>query len=108
MNRIRRVMPPRGLAQIPTRRGGERESVPAHKAYLRISFLELERARHAQEIRTGRARIAALLARSDEIEAEKAQILNTVRALLPPEASDRNGRGSEPGRPRGGRFRYAY
>lgn len=113
MSPPRRVVPVRGLAQILTYRGNERESVPTHKCYLRVSFLELERARHAHEIKTGQSRIAVLLARCQEIEAEKTQILATIRAAMP--ALEREAGPQRPGsEPKGGgqqggrRFRYAY
>jgi len=52
--------------------------VPAYKAYLRVSFLELERVRHGQEIRTARARLERMLDRCRQIELEKTAILAAV------------------------------
>jgi hypothetical protein len=49
--------------------------VPVYKAYLRVSFLELERARHGQEIVTTRARLERMVDRCRQIETEKAAIL---------------------------------
>jgi hypothetical protein len=72
---IKRIMPGRGLASLRTLTGRSATRVPAHKAYLQISFLELERARHDQEIGTARARLDRMLARCQEIEREKAEIL---------------------------------
>ncbi len=43
--------PLRGLADLRTLTGRSDTQVPAHKAYLRISFLELERARRNLEAR---------------------------------------------------------
>jgi hypothetical protein len=68
-------IPARGLAALRTLAGKSETRVPAYKAYLRVSFLELERSRHGQEIGTAQARVERMLARCREIEAEKATIL---------------------------------
>lgn len=70
-----RVMPPRGLQSLRTSTGGSGKKVPAYKAYLRVSFLELERTRHGQEIGTAQARVERMLERCREIEREKEAIL---------------------------------
>jgi hypothetical protein len=72
---ITRVMPTRGLTSLRTLTGRNNKRVPVYKAYLRVSFLELERARHGQEISTARARMERMLNRCREIENEKAEIL---------------------------------
>jgi len=71
----RRVIPSRGLSGLRTLTGRNAGPVPRYKAYLQISFLELERARHSQEIRTAQARVERMLDRCREIETEKAAIL---------------------------------
>lgn len=75
---IHRDLPKRGLADIRTLTGRSDKHVPAYKAYLRVSFLELERARHSQEIGTTRVRLERMLDRCREIEVEKAAILAAV------------------------------
>ena len=72
---IARMVPSRGLASLHTLTGRSDKRVPAYKAYLRVSFLELERVRHGQEIRTTRARLERMLDRCQQIESEKAAIL---------------------------------
>ena len=72
---IARMVPSRGLASLHTLTGRSDQRVPAYKAYLRVSFLELERVRHGQEIRTTRARLERMLDRCQQIESEKAAIL---------------------------------
>jgi hypothetical protein len=73
-----RVMPARGLASLRTLTGQSDKRVPAHKAYLRVSFLELERARHDQEMGTARARIERMMERCREIDKEKTAILVAI------------------------------
>jgi hypothetical protein len=73
-----RVQPSRGLAKlrVPTGRSAERlRSYKAYKAFLRVTVLELERARHSHEIEIAKRRLDVTLARSREIEAEKAATL---------------------------------
>jgi hypothetical protein len=79
-----RVLPSRGLAVLRTLAGRADRRTPSYKDYLRISFLELERARHGQEIATARRRLEMMLARCREIEIEKAAIL---AAAGPPAAA---------------------
>jgi hypothetical protein len=103
-----RVLPSRGLADLRTLAGLADRQPPSYKAYLRVSFLELERARHGQEIATARRRLAFLVARCREIDAEKSAILaNSAGAMPPSEAAEapRTGRSGRPGQ-RG--FRLAY
>jgi hypothetical protein len=68
-------MPARSLSSIRTLGGRRDKSVPSHKAYLRVSFLELERTRHGQEISATRVRLERMLERCREIDVEKAGIL---------------------------------
>ena len=76
--------PSRGLADLRTLTGRSDTQIPAHKAYLRISFLELERARRMQEIRTARARFDIIHARFREIDTEIADILASLNGSAPP------------------------
>lgn len=75
--------PLRGLADLRTLTGRSDAQIPAHKAYLRISFLELERARRTQEIRTARDRFDVVRARFREIDAEIADILANLNGAAP-------------------------
>ncbi|MGD1035852.1 MAG: hypothetical protein ABR878_01385 [Roseiarcus sp.] len=71
----RAMIPARGLAGLRTLAVRSDKRAAAYKAYLRVSFLELERARHGQEIDTTRARLKRMLDRCREIETEKEAIL---------------------------------
>ena len=70
-----RVLPLRGLGDLRTLTGRSESQIPLHKAYLRISFLELERARHTQEMRTAQQRLQLMRNRCRQIDEEKAEIL---------------------------------
>ncbi len=86
--------PMRGLGDLRTLAGRSDMQIPAHKAYLRISFLELEKARHAQEVRTAQHRLGVLGARFREIDAETNEILanlnNSAPRSRPPEDPHRS------------------
>lgn len=74
---------PRGVSDLRTLTGRSDTSIPAHKAYLRISFLELERARKLQEMRTARGRVDVIDVRFREIDSEIADILANLRGTAP-------------------------
>jgi len=75
--------PSRGLSDLRTLTGRSDMQISAHKAYLRISFLELERARRMQEVRTCRRRLDAIGGRFREIDAEIANIHASLDAAAP-------------------------
>ncbi len=102
-----RVLPSRGLAELRTLAGRADRQIPSYKAFLRVSFLELERARHDQEIATARRRLDFMVARCRAIDAEKSEILASADALPPPPPPEapRGRRPDQPGKPG---FRFAY
>jgi len=65
----------KGLTEIRTRTGQVVNSGVPYIAYLKISCLEMEKARREKEKRAAEARIANINARLAEIEAEKDAIL---------------------------------
>lgn len=75
--------PTRGLSDLRTLTGRSDKRIPAHKAYLRISFLELERARHLMEMRAACDRTDIMRARFREIDAEIADILAKLSGAAP-------------------------
>ncbi len=79
----RQAQPSRGLADLRTLAGLADKRTPAYKAYLRISFLELERTRHRQEIGAVRRRLDFMLRRCVEIDAETGAILAGVAPAAP-------------------------
>lgn len=103
-----RYRPLRGLASLRTLGGRADQRVPSYKAYLRVSFLELERARHGQEIRTARRRLEFMTERCRQIDAEKREILAAAgiaaTASRPPEAAG----GRLPSAPSRRGFRFTY
>lgn len=103
-----RVLPARGLADLRTLAGLADRQPPSYKAYLRVSFLELERTRHGQEIVTVRRRLAFLVARCREIDTEKREILAGSGVAPPPSESAEAPRTRRPGQPAKRGFRLAY
>jgi hypothetical protein len=100
-----RMQPQRGLKDLRTMTGKSGAHLPAYKAYLRIGFLELERFRHQQEALRARSRLALILARCRDIDAEKGAILATAGAAAAPSSAP----ASPPSqRPRQRGFHYAY
>jgi hypothetical protein len=75
--------PLRGLADLRTLTGRSDTQIPAHKAYLRISFLELERARRTQELRAAGSRLDIIQMRFREIDSEIADILASLNGTTP-------------------------
>jgi len=103
-----RVVPLRGLADVRTLTGLADRHSPAYKAYLRVSFLELERARHDQEIATAQRRLAFLIARCHEIDAEKSEILASSDTAPTPSEPVEAPRTRRPDQPAKRGFRFAY
>lgn len=75
--------PSRGLTDLRTLTGRSDTQIPAHKAYLRISFLELERARRMLEMRTAGKRCDNIQTRFREIDSEIADILASLSGAAP-------------------------
>jgi hypothetical protein len=101
--------PSRGLSQLRTLSARSEAPISAHKAYLRLSFLELERARRMQEVRACGDRCDAIRGRFGEIDAEVARILtglNSAAAGAPPREAAR--RTSVGRRPATRHFQFAY
>ena len=67
--------PRNGLSNLRTLTGSSEVRLPVYKAYLRVSFLELERTRHTQEMGTAQARLQRMITRCHEIDKEKTAIL---------------------------------
>lgn len=67
--------PMRSLRDIRTLTGKVAGASHPYKAYLRISHIEMEKARKTKESEAARELIAAIAARIEEIEAEKQALL---------------------------------
>jgi hypothetical protein len=72
------AIPRRGLQDIRTRTGKVGKATLPHEAYLRISHIEMEKARKLVESEKARQLMADIAARIQEIEAEKDQLLQEV------------------------------
>ena len=72
------AIPRRGIQDIRTLTGKVRKATIPHEAYLRISHIEMEKARKTQESEKARQLMADIAARLLEIEAEKANLLRTM------------------------------
>ncbi|WPP03081.1 hypothetical protein [Methylocella tundrae] len=75
--------PLRGTADLRTLTNRSDIQIPAHKAYLRISFLELEKARRTLEVRAASDRFEKIQTRFREIDAEIANILANLNGAAP-------------------------
>ena len=98
----------RGLANLRTLAGLADRQPQSYKAYLRVSFLELERTRHGQEIVTAQRRLAFLVTRCREIDAEKSAILAGSGVTPQSSQSSESAPAGRPGQAAKPGFRLAY
>jgi hypothetical protein len=97
------TIPRRGLQDIRTLSGRVGKATIPYMAYLRISHIELEKARRTRESESAQQRINDIATRLAEIEAEKAGLLKAMGEETPdPAPSGARGR---PG-PIGFRIKY--
>lgn len=73
------AIPRRGIQDIRTITGRVRKATLPHEVYLRISHIEMEKARKTQESEKARQLMADIEVRLREIEAEKNDLLQAVR-----------------------------
>lgn len=102
-------IPRRGLRDIRTLSGTVSETSRPHRAYMKIACLEMEKIRRGKERSSARQRIADIDARLQEMEAEKAALLQAL------EGSNGGRPGGVPGlelkpaaRPSTGGFKLRY
>ena len=72
------AIPRRGIQDIRTLTGKVRKATIPHEAYLRISHIEMEKARKTLESEKARQLMADIAARLEEIEAEKETLLQDL------------------------------
>ncbi len=72
------AIPRRGLQKIRTLTGRVRKATLPHEAYLRISHIEMEKARKTLESEKARQLMADIAARLQEIETEKGALLQAL------------------------------
>lgn len=97
------AIPRRGLQDIRTLTGKVRKATLPHEAFLRISHIEMEKARKNLESEKARQLMADIAARLQEIEAEKNALLQAVGERGVDSGAERPG---PPKRPRGFRVKY--
>jgi hypothetical protein len=97
------TIPRRGIQDIRTLTGKVRKVTIPHEAYLRISHIEMEKARKTMESEKARQLMADIAARLLEIEAEKASLLQGLQDR----SSDLPGVRSGPAKKIGG-FKVRY
>ncbi|MEL6499005.1 MAG: hypothetical protein AAF937_01775 [Planctomycetota bacterium] len=71
----------RGLQDIRSYAGRDTSPGAEHKKYVRLSVLEMERARRQHEYEAARSRADMALARVQRLEGEIAEIIDAVRGV---------------------------
>jgi hypothetical protein len=97
------AIPRRGLQYIRTLSGRVRKATLPHEAYLRISHIEMEKARKTQESEKARQMMTDISARIQEIEDEKDVLLQALG-----ERNVKPSRGSAGPPEKGGGFKIKY
>ncbi len=101
----------KGLQDIRSLSGRAREGAIPHKAYMRLSCLEMEKFRRAREKESAMVRVRNIDARFREIDSEEAMILRAMKerdGTGPSEAPERdNWRNSAEAKNTGG-FKLKY
>lgn len=72
------AIPRRGLQDIRTLTGKVRKATLPHESFLRISHIEMEKARKTRESEKAKQLVADIAARIKEIEAEKEALLQAM------------------------------
>jgi len=101
----------RGLQDIPTLSGRVDQTSLPYKAYMKIACLEMEKARRGKERESASFRVKNIDARVEEIEDEKAAILQAQAELDKGRPTDARDSGAKPERPpprAAARFTHRY
>lgn len=77
---MRAPMKRKGMNDIKTHAGTVDQTYLPHKAYMRISCLEMEKAHRVRELESSRRRIEAVKKRLKEIETETDTLMNRIKA----------------------------
>lgn len=75
------AIPRRGLRDIRTHAGRVDRTTLPHRAYLKLSCLEMEKVRRGKERASASYRLADIDARFKQIEAEKAAVREALQVL---------------------------
>ncbi len=102
------AIPPRSLRDIRTVSGRARENLQPHMAYMRITCLEMEKARRSKERTSAIRLVEKINARFKEIEVEKGRLLRVVgeRNSQSPDAQSPVPKPPPHGNTAGMKFRY--
>ena len=93
---MRAPMKRKSVNDIKTHAGTVNQTFLPHKAYMRISCLEMEKAHCVREMENARRRIDAIKKRLEEIETETDTLLNRIKAdtkensILSKKTTDKN------------------
>ena len=93
---MRAPMKRKGLNDIKTHAGTVDQTFLPHKAFLRLSCLEMEKAHRIKEMESSRWRIEAVKKRLKEIEIETDTLMNRIKAdtkeggILSKKTTDKN------------------
>ncbi len=101
----------KGLQDIRSHSGRAREGAIPHKAYMRLSCLEMEKFRRATERESAMVRVRNIDARCREIDSEEAMILRAMKEEggHPPAGAPGEGEGHNcPGAKNTGGFKLKY
>ena len=77
---MRAPMKRKGMNDIKTHAGTVDQTFLPHKAFMRISCLEMEKAHRVREMESSRRRIEAVKKRLKEIETETDTLMNRIKA----------------------------
>jgi len=103
--------PIKGLQDIASHSGRAAEEAIPHKAYMRLSCLEMEKFRRARERESAMVRVGNIDARCREIDAEEAMILRAMKEQdgSEPAGDPERGSGYNPvGKKNTGGFKLKY
>jgi hypothetical protein len=96
----------RGLQNIRTLSGRAYSTSEPHHVYMKITVLEMEKARRTKERQSAMSRVENIDARSRAIEAEKAKLLQSVEEEKTRTNEEKNNRNTQTDSTEGFRFRY--
>lgn len=102
------AIPRRGLQELRTLSGKVDQPSLPYRGYMKITCLEMEKARRALERRSAAARIADIDARLKEIEAEKAALVQLLEGRTPGRPTGVRGLEVKSGAVGRGGFRFRY
>lgn len=102
------AIPLRGLRDIRTLSGRANETLHPHMAYMRITCLEMEKARRGKERASAARLVEQIETRFREIEAEKDRLLRIVGERAGPRPAVANSAPASPPRRKSSGLKFRY